>query len=66
MAEEIREEKDEIVGDIETSLAKVESGYQTGYRMIIHPNGTVEIATGELARYTALGNPHHSCCCCCG
>lgn len=66
MAEEIRGEKDKIVEDIETSLAKVESGYQAGYRMIIHPNGTVEITTGEFAGYAALGNPHYSCCCCCG
>jgi hypothetical protein len=66
MAEEIRERKDEIVEDIETSLAKIEAGYRAGYRMLIHPDGFVEILTGELARHAKFGNPHHSCCCCCG
>ena len=66
MAEEIREEKDEIVEDIEASMTKAQAGRQAGYRMIIHPNGTVEIATGELAMQSALGNPHFSCCCCWG
>jgi hypothetical protein len=66
MAEEIREEKDEIVEDIETSLAEVAPGYRSGYRMTIHPDGLVEIVTGELARHAALGNPHYSCCCCYG
>ncbi len=66
MAEKIREERDEIVADIETSLAEVESGNQPGYRMTIHPNGLVEVTTGELARQAIYGNPHHSCCCCWG
>jgi hypothetical protein len=66
MAEEIRGKRDEIVEDIEASLAKVEYGNQAGYRMLIHPNGMVEIVTGELAKHTVLGNPHHSCCCCWG
>ena len=66
MAEEIKEEKDEIVEDIEASMAKTNSGQQAGYRMTIHPNGTVEIATGELATQAILGNPHYSCCCCWG
>ncbi len=60
------EERNEIVEDIERSLAKVEPGYQAGYRMTIHPNGTVEVATGEFAGYAVLGNPHYSCCCCGG
>jgi hypothetical protein len=63
MAEEIREEKDEIVKDIETSLAEVAPGHRSGYRMTIHPDGLVEIVTGELARQAVLGNPHYSCCC---
>lgn len=66
MAEELKKEKDEIVEDIEASLTEVESGYRFGYRMIIHPNGLVEIATGELAMYPVYGNPHYSCCCSCG
>lgn len=66
MAEGIREERDGIVEDIENSLAGGGSGKQPGYRMTIHPNGTVEITTGELAQYAVLGNPHYSCCCDCG
>ena len=64
MAEEIKEEKDEIVEDIETFLAEVAPGYRSGYRMTIHPNGLVEIVTGELAAYPSGANPHYSCCCC--
>jgi len=66
MAEEIREEKDKIVEDIEAALAKTESGYRSGCRLIIRPDGTVEIVTGELAIQELLGNPHYSCCCCWG
>jgi len=60
------DKRDEIVEDIESSLAKVQPGYQSGYRMTIHPNGLIEIVTGEMAGYSAYGNPHYSCCCCDG
>lgn len=60
------EERDKILEDIEASLAKINTGNQAGYRMMIHPNGIIEIVTGELAKYKILGNPHYSCCCCCG
>ena len=66
MAEEIKEERDEIVEDIEASMTKAQPGRQPGYRMIIHSNGAVEITTGELAMQAILGNPHYSCCCCWG
>jgi hypothetical protein len=66
MAEEIKEVDDSIVSDIEAALEKVGSGYRSGCRMLIHPDGTVEIATGDLAKQSLLGNPHYSCCCCWG
>lgn len=67
MAEEIEEkEQDEIVEDIEASLEKMKPGNRAGYRMLIYPNGVVEIAAGEIAAYSTLGNPHFSCCCCWG
>lgn len=63
MAEETREEKDEILEDIESSpQMKVE---QPGYVMTIYPDGVVQIATGGMQTRipVRVGNPHYSCCC---
>ena len=49
MAEEIREERDEILEDIEASLAEVAPGYRSGYRMTIEPNGIlISVTTTSL------------------
>jgi hypothetical protein len=66
MAEEIMKGRDEILRDIESSLAKFAPDGQSGYRMTIHPDGLIEIVTGELARSSGRANPHYSCCCRCG
>ncbi|MCZ6679072.1 MAG: hypothetical protein O7E52_17705 [Candidatus Poribacteria bacterium] len=43
--EQKQEEKDDVVSEIESYLAKGEHGYL----ITIHPNGIAEIATGQVA-----------------
>lgn len=70
MAKKKKEEMDEILEDIESSLAGVETLALSkvvpgGYLITIYPNGIVEIATGGLAKRLSSANSD-PCICPCG